>query len=294
MGSAQLSLLDNAQITTFGDSPTTDFGPAPLPDHLAGADRKQAETLLATLWDRCEEAMKDTVRELWDQKRNHYTSERLLIRNISKRVMVSRELIEHWRHLHNWPGVITDPSAVLPRPTNWRTVRYIDDDENLDDPLEAFVKRVFRTSKHQALWGRYCRVQGVLLPEDIDTRDIRYVLENAPISNRIFYRLFQQDHYAFAPYLDYCGLDVRRLNRHPRSVSLNRLLTCNARIRHIVAVYAQALYTNRGVPIRAIAERLELDPVTLWAIGDERTAWRLPTQSTLHHLINESVLRSFV
>lgn len=291
MGSAQLSLLEICSGS--GDlNEDSLFGPSPIPDHFSPGSKREARALLNELWACCIESMKETVEELWFQKRRHYTSERILIRNISKRAMVDESMIAVWRQEMGWPGV-SDVNSVLPRTTAWRSVDYVNDNDDLVDPLGLFIDSVYRTPKQKILWGRYCRVNGVLLPENIHASDIKTVLQ-APISQKAFYKLFQQEPYSFGRYMDYLGLDLRTLSRRQATIPLNRLIMRNNRLRPIAIAYAQMLYTHRGIPISEIALKLGIDPVTLWSMGDKQAQWRLPNQATLNHLINESVLRSFV
>src|SRR5690606_19726151 len=165
--------------------------------------------------------------------------------------------------------------------------------DELNDPLSRFVDQVYLTRKQQSIWERYCRLQGILLPEEIRGTDIRYVLQEAPISRQEFVALFQQEQYAFARYLHDSNLDVRNLSRFGVAVPLRTLVTKNARIRSILIRYAQALYTNRGIPISTIAQRLGIEPLSLWRMGDLEGAWILPTQQTLNDIIAESVISQY-
>lgn len=195
--------------------------------------------------------------------------------------------MQAWRNEMDLPSV--QPGALIYRPMSL-CGDYLTDDDELNDPLQNFINSVYLTPKQQNIWERYCRVHGTLLPEEIRHSDVRYVLQEAPICYRVFYAIFQQEPHAFCQYLNDNQFNVRALSRFGVQVPFPTLLTKNERLRKIVVRYAQELYTNRGVSIPLLAERLDLDPVELWRLGERYGCWTLPTPGTLRDIIAQSVI----
>lgn len=248
--------------------------------------------LIEKLWVNSEATLKESLAALWHQKYQHYTSEDLLIQNLSKRVMVDEHVIRDWAWRLDLPGI---PKAnIKRRPMNLVNSDYVNDDDELCDPLEAVISRTYRTQKQKALWDRYCRQQGILLPEEISAADIRYVLREAPISYQSFYAIFHQEPYSFLRYLDHCGLRIEGLTRFGVKVAVRTIIEKNPRIRSMIVRYAQNLYQNRGVPISTLANRIGIDPMELWRLGDAHGEWVLPDQSTLNHIIAQSVITHYI
>lgn len=286
MSAVQMSLLADARVVA---------GPnvhVELPEGFTKGERKRIGEMIEKLWGNSEKTLKATAAKLWQQKRTHFTNETLLIRNISRRMMVDEAVIRRWRKEERWPRVNTKKPAA--RPMHRPEANFITEDDELADPLEQFINQVYTTRNQQAMWDRYCRLQGVLLPEEIRLSNIRYVLDTAPITCHDLYALFQQEAYSFARYLDHQGLSISMLKRHTRKVPLNTLINQRPHLRQIAARYARRLYTNRGVPIAAMADRLGIAPVDLWSYGASEGEWCLPDYTTLTHIISESVLRTCV
>lgn len=285
MGAVQLSLIGGVSDLSLGDRHID------LPQGLTKRESVTARKLISKLWVNSEKTLKQSVTDLWHQKCHHYTSEALLIRNLSRRVMVDESVIRQWRGDLDLPCVASSRGSY--RSMNLAIGDYVTEDDELSDPLQVVIDRTYLTQKQQAIWERYCRQEGILLPEEVNNADVRYVLNEAPISHQTLYAIFQQEPYAFCSYLDDCRLNIAQISRYGVKVPLRTLLTNNRRIRSIVIRYAQELYTNHGVPIPALAARLDIEPMELWRLGDLHGTWVLPSQQTLNHIIAQSVISHF-
>jgi len=286
MGAQQLSLIDDTlnELDEVGQF---------LPDSFSRRDSDSARKLITKLWQNSEKSLKSSAKALWLKKHHHYTCESLLARNLSRRIMVDEAVILRWRIEDQWPNV-AEGRGVAFRPMYFGGTEYVTDNEDFVDPLQTFIENVFVTNRQQCIWGRYCRLQGSLLPEEIRPYDVAFVLNETSLSTRHFYALFQQEPYAFARYLDDINLDMRRLSRFKVNVPIHILMTKNQRVRDLVLGFAQQVYTNRGISIPTLAQRLDMPAFDLWRLGDLHGEWVLPSQQTLNHLIAESVVKHFV
>jgi hypothetical protein len=283
MGAFQLSLIDD---TANEQDPVAQLLPGSLPKRESESARK----LIEKLWANSEKSLRASAKSLWDKKHQHYTCESLLVKNLSQRVMVDEDVLQRWRIEGDWPAV---EAGSRVRPMGLVGTDYISENDEFKDPLQSFIDNVFVTLRQKCIWDRYCRLQGNLLPEEIRPSDITYALNEAPLCARHFYALFQQEAYAFARYIDDTGLDLRRLSRLKVRVPIRVLITKNARIRNLVLDNAQQVYTNRGISIATLAQRLDMPEFDLWRLGDLYGKWVLPSQQTLNHLIAQSVIKHF-
>lgn len=281
MGAVQLSLVENT-LARMDQWPEV-----ALPRRFTKREYQAAQRMIERLLKNSEKNLKAALTSLWHQKYHHYTCERMLIRNLAKRLMVDEAVVARWRSELGLPSI--EAGSLVFRPMSL-CGDYLTEDDELNDPLQNFINAVYLTPKQQNIWERYCRVHGTLLPEEVRHSDIRYVLQEAPISYRTFYAIFHQEPHAFCQYLHDSGFNVRALNRFGVQVPLATLITKNERIRKIVVRYTQELYTNRGVPIPVLAERLDLDQVELWRLGERYGDWGLPSHATLNAIIAQSVI----
>lgn len=221
--------------------------------------------------------LKSSVKTFWAANTSKWGSTFELANYVAHRFEIEPSLINAWRTIERWPT----PNKSSDRKT---FVGFFDEDDPRDfanDPLHDFYNHHERIGNRRSTLD-YLKAVGFLRPSEIDLDLVQGLLERYPVSLEDLSTYLCVEPQLFATYARANGVTERSINC-PYQPFLS-LLYLHNQLQQVVVAHAQHLYRHRGVPIRFMACRLNLNWRELWALGAERGVWQMPSADTLNYL----------
>lgn len=229
--------------------------------------------------DRVQESLdlKTKARKFWIENASEWGSVFELSDHIAKHFDVDASLINAWRTVERWEMPSKDPGRKT-------FVGFFDEDDPRDfanDPLHDFYHHHEKIGNRRSTLD-YLKAVGFLRPSEVDLDMAQSLLQRYPISLEDLATYLCVEPLLFAKYARANGIKEKLINR-PCQPFLS-LLYLHSQLQQVVVAHAQHLYKLRGVPIRFMACRLNLNWRELWALGAERGVWQMPSVDTLRDL----------
>jgi hypothetical protein len=222
-------------------------------------------------------ALKARARSFWINNASKWGSVFELSDYTAKLFDVDSSLINAWRTLERWPVPNKDPGRKT-------FVGFFDEDDPRDfanDPLHDFYHHHEKIGNRRSALD-YLKAVGFLRPSEIDLDMVQSLLQRYPVSLEDLATYLCVEPQLFAKYARANGIAENSINCSYQPFL--SLLYLHSQLQRVVVAHAQHLYRYRGVPIRFMACRLNLNWRELWSLGAEYGAWQMPSADTLREL----------
>ncbi|WP_286715330.1 hypothetical protein [Marinobacter sp. tcs-11] len=227
--------------------------------------------------------------DFWYKRYAQYSCTKRFLRRVAKVFNLSPEQATATQAHLDLPNCVSAPRRALDQ-HRFSTCLYMDDNETVRDPLARYYDRTVKKQSTLAAWDSYLARYAYLSPDMLNPADIRFLLRNYPVLTERMAMLLQVRPDELAAYADDMNfpqtyrtrpLAIRDLIGHEKHQRLTR----------IVIACAQMLYTHQAIPLKTIAERIGVDIVTLYTLGEKVGGdWVMPTLNTVHHVIEITTL----
>lgn len=227
--------------------------------------------------------------DFWNKRYAQYSSTERFLRRVAKVFNLDIEQAKATQKHLGLPNCVSTPRRALDQ-HRFSTCLYMDDNEVVRDPLARYYDRTVKKQSTLAAWDSYLARYAYLSPDMLNPSDVRFMLRNYPILTERMAMLLQVRPQELAAYAD--DMQFPRTYR-ARPLSIPDLLghVKHQRLTRIVVECAQTLYTHQAIPLKTIAERVGVDVVTLYTVGENVGGdWVMPTLNTVHHVIETTTL----
>ena len=214
---------------------------------------------------------------LWERWLSHFISCSDLANFVGSELNIDPSIVGVWQSLYDWPT----PGLTAKTSRNSLNSDDYDPCDAADDPLESFYDELRKTGYRRYI-SNYIRNAGHLSPVQADLKLVQRLLNRHPVSLESVTHIICQEAPYFEKYALHKGVQVpahSSLNQ-----PINQLVMRDPRLAGIAISHAQKLYRERCVPIKVIAQRMNLEWTDLWLKGVRYGCWELPDQSTLSQL----------
>ncbi|MGX1201085.1 hypothetical protein [Marinobacter sp. MBR-105] len=215
---------------------------------------------------------------LWESQLSHFISCSDLAEHVAATLQIDSSILLVWQTLYDWP---TPKQDNLNRTSSLPVDDEYDPCDHADDPLERFYDELRQTGYRRYI-SNYIRNAGYLSPGETDLGLVQRLLDRHPVSLDAVGQILCQESPYFAKYARAKGIQEpahSKLN-HP----INQLVLRDPHLATVAVRHAQRLYRERLVPIRVIAQRMNLEWTDLWLLGVRYGCWELPEPRRMDEL----------
>lgn len=229
-----------------------------------------------------------TFRDFWLKRYHQYRdSDRFITRVADVFSLSEARVLELQRYLG-----LPDPTPGSHHPSHnpfeesFTSCLYLNEFGILNDPVDSFYQTFMRNAEYRTTCNFFFNTHGFRPAESISETDLKFVLTEYRLTIRQLSLVFQvhpdelssyvKRLYPALPYRPLAHVNIGSLLQHHRHRRLSKLAIRNA----------YNLYLEQAIPLRVIADRLEIDIYLLFDLAEEYVGeWSHPAFETMVHVL---------